>query len=143
MVFGLAAVFIIFINMASASPQGNSTPYVKELILGFMALLMVGLLFGKFDRIPYSVMKIYKFGNIEASELVLEKGACELLKTLGVDVLVTNYDICIVEDVLILSRLGRESYLKIDQDESTSLKFTIESSSVVSWTLRENKKDKK
>ncbi|MGP9571489.1 hypothetical protein ACT3RL_11210, partial [Halomonas sp. AOP5-CZ2-32] len=98
----LATIFIVFINMISATPQGNAKPYVKEFLLGAMALLMILMIFGKFDRIPYNVMKIYKFGNIQASGLVLSKNGCELYESLGLETSSTDYDICIAKDVLIL-----------------------------------------
>ncbi|MBF7054108.1 hypothetical protein IOC61_12415 [Halomonas sp. KAO] len=137
----LSAMFIIFINTASASPQGASSPYAKEFVLGLMAVVMIFISFGRFDRIPYSVMEIYKFGNIEASELVLEREGCELFKSLEINVLDKDGGLCVVKDVLILSRLGREAYLEVDKDDLESLKLTLSSSSIASWTLRESQGD--
>lgn len=131
----LATIFIILINMVSATPQGNAKPYVKEFVLGLMALLMILSIFGKFDRIPYNVMKIYKFGNIQTSELVLSESGCEVYAALGLETSVTDYNICIAKDVLILSRLGREAYLEVKEDSGGELKFTIPASFIVSWTL--------
>ncbi|WP_137079923.1 hypothetical protein [Halomonas caseinilytica] len=137
----LAAAFIVFTNVAAAAPQENPNPMLKNFALGASALFVVFWVFGKFDRIPVVVMSMYKFGGVEVSELVLDKEGCELSQSLGIDVLSTDYDICIIENVLILSRLGREAYLKIDQGESGILKFTVASSDVVSWTRRDNQKD--
>ncbi|SDO44204.1 hypothetical protein [Vreelandella arcis] len=130
-----ATVFLVFVNMASATPQNNAKPYVKEFVLGLMALSMVLSLFGKFDRIPYGVMKIYKFGNIQASELVLNKSGCELYKALDLEVSTTDYDVCIIKDVLILSRLGKEAYLEVKEDNIGLLRFAMPTSFIVSWTL--------
>ncbi|MCC5902420.1 MAG: hypothetical protein JJT87_10885 [Halomonas sp.] len=137
----LSAIFIVFINTVSASSQGSSTPYVKEFVLGLMAIVMIFISFGKFDRIPFGVMGIYKFGNIETSELVLKKEGCQLFQSLGISVLDKGHDVCIVKNVLILSRLGREAYLEIDQSGSESLRLTLPSTSIASWTLRKSQND--
>lgn len=134
----LAAIFIVFTNVASAAPQEKASPILKNLILGSVALFVVLWVFGKFDRIPVSVMSIYKFGNIEADELVLSEEGCELFQSLDINVSITDYNACIVDDVLILSRLGREAYLEVDQNDSEVLKLTLASSSIISWVLRES-----
>lgn len=131
----LVSLFIVLINIASAMNEKDSVPYFKEFVLGASALFMVFFVFGKFDVIPFSVMSIYKFGNVEASELVLKKEGCELYESLGLETSTNGYDICIVKDVLILSRLGKESYLEVEKDGKASLRFTMPTSFILSWTI--------
>lgn len=131
----LVSLFLVLINIASASNGKDSVHYFKEFVLGASALFMVFFVFGKFDIIPFSVMSIYKFGNVEASELVLKKEGCELYESLGLETSTNGYDICIVKDVLILSRLGKESYLEVEKDGKASLRFTMPTSFILSWTI--------
>lgn len=129
----VAALFLVSANILSAVPVEGRTSLLKNFLLGFMSLFILLWLFNKFDRIPMAVMEIYKFGNIDASKVVLKDEGCKVLEELDIELLKKENDICVMEDVLILSRLGGESYLQVHENEAEVLRFTVPSSSIVSW----------
>src|SRR5690554_1992271 len=87
-------------------------------------------------------MESYKFGNIATTDLVLEKNACEALRALEIDLIDKKYEICVAKNILIMSRLGREAYLR-HGSEDNGIKFTIASSDIISWAVRVERDDRK
>lgn len=126
-IFGISLVFL------------NAFTFLKKdffwyLGVAFITFLLIVGVFQEFNFIPSRVMEIYKFGNIKASSLVLDKKGCQILETLGYKHQIKN-DMCIVKNVTILSRLGKEYYLEISKDNNKKnvMKFPIPSSTVLSW----------
>ena len=81
---------------------------------------------------------VLKFGNIPTSELVLNTEGCAIFSALDIKIENKKSGLCTTNNILILSRLGRETYLQ-HSNKDRILKFTITSSNVVSWSLLEEK----
>ena len=78
-------------------------------------------------------MKMLHYGNFSSNLLVVDKTGCGILEShnLNSDSIQGH---CSLEDVKILSRLGRSFYLKKEKD-GTPLYFTIPSDYVLSWSV--------
>jgi len=134
----LSGCFIIFVNVLAATTPKHIKPFYWHLGLSIITLFVVLSTFEKFDRVPVRVMELYKFGNIQTTELVMKKEACKSFAALGIEVAEQNTDLCIAKNILILSRLGKEAYLRQGSKEH-NIKFTIASDEIVSWAIRETK----
>lgn len=131
------SLFVIFVNVLSAAPYREGRSLISWFFvscLGFVALFVIT---GVVKEIPKEIMRVYKFGNVEASELVVGERGCELLGDLEVRAFSKKSGNCVLLDAKILSRLGREVYIEISDGESESLRFTVPSSYVLSWSLRD------
>lgn len=134
----LCGCFIIFVNVLAATTPKHVKPFYWHLGLSIITLFVVLSTFEKFHRVPVRVMELYKFGNIQTTELVMKKEACKSFAALGIEIAEQNTDICVAKNILILSRLGKEAYLK-HGPEGHNIKFTIASDEIVSWAIRETK----
>jgi hypothetical protein len=92
-------------------------------VLGLVSFVMITTLTNTAATFPKAIMRTYKLGNIKVSSLVLDKQGCTIVnesmkfhqaKDKKGEILKfeINNDICTVPDVLILSRLGEESYIE-------------------------------
>lgn len=136
-VAGLLSVgSIIFVNVLGTSCPKKIKPFYWYLGLSFATLVMVLSLFQKTHRIPVRVMELYKFGNIQTTEMVLRKDACDTFAALNIEVEKKEGGLCVARDILILSRLGKEAYLQHRSDQRT-LRFSIEASEIASWALED------
>lgn len=132
-----SALFVIIANILAAAPPDDIRIIYWYLWLGVVTLFVILVLFGGFHRIPATIMQLYKFGNITTSEVVFNPEGCAILSALGTEVENKRTGLCTAKNILILSRLGRETYLQ-HKNGSGALKFTIASSDLVSWSLLEN-----
>jgi hypothetical protein len=135
----MSGCFIIFINTLASTTPKNIKPFYWYFGLSIATLFVVLSLFGKFYRIPVKVMELYKFGNIQTTKLVLKKEACKTLGALDVEIIPHGTDICVANDILILSRLGKETYLQYNTEGHT-IKFTVISDEIASWAVSETVK---
>ena len=95
------------------------------------------------SQIPKIVMKKYKFGNFTAQRLLVDEKGCEILKGFN---LISGSEIdqktCSLENIKILSRVGRSFYLKKTRQNIPPLCFTIPSEQVLSWSIEPDKQKK-
>lgn len=128
----VVAVFIVFINVLATAKPNKFNGLVYYPGLGVAAFVVVFSSFDIFHRIPERVMEIYKFGSIEAKKIIVKSEACDTLLLLGVLPKVEPKKPCSLNDVKILSRLGKDMYLEVND-----MKFTIKNSEVLSWSVQE------
>lgn len=117
-------------------------------IAGFGVVTVLALLmyFGKTHAIPASVMRLYGFGDVHVSKIVMSGEACDVISKYCVKVDPVGERLCSVNDVVILSRLGDRTYIKsdhlakpsdLDSDfvncQADSVEFAIKSSAIISW----------
>ncbi len=128
--------FIVLTNvLVTAKPKG-----IKGIIyyptLGIVAFYVVFSSFEIFYRIPERVMEIYKFGSIDTESIILNNEGCNTVLTLGIISKIAPEKQCALINAKILSRLGKDMYLEIN-----NTRFTLKSSEVLSWSVQ--KSDKK
>jgi len=111
----LSAFMVVFVNIFAAAISNREKQFYWYLGLGIVALWYVFNVFSAFYRIPVKIMQLYKFDNIHVTELVLKKNACNSLGALDVETAWYRDDICKLNDVLILSRLGKDAYLQYEK----------------------------
>lgn len=128
----MVAVFIVFINVLATAKPNRINGLIYYPGLGLAAFLIVFSSFKIFHRVPERVMEIYKFGSIDAERIILKNEACDTLLLLGVIPKVEHKKQCYLNDVKILSRLGKDMYLEVND-----IKFTIKNSEVLSWSVQE------
>lgn len=129
---------IILFNIFAATKPKNIKPLYWYLILSVIPLWIVFSSFSNFHRVPYRVMEIYNFGNIVASEVVLKEESCNGIDALGLDIIWYESGVCVLENVLIKSRLGREALLLKDLD-NVKVRFTVDTSNIITWATRESR----
>ena len=135
----MTGAFIIFVNVLAATTPKNIKPLYWYVGLSAVALFLILYVFGKTHRIPVGVMELYKFGNIPASQLVLKKGACKVFESLNIKIRKVSKEYCVAKNIVILSRLGKEAYLKyLERDMIT--RFTVKSSDILSWSIKTESK---
>ncbi|MGZ5056320.1 MAG: hypothetical protein ACXWAT_15455 [Methylobacter sp.] len=135
---GLVVVlFIAFANIMAVAKPPKISGFLWYPGLGLITLYVLVSGFGVSYRIPERVMEIYKLGSIHTKLIVFKSDGCETLKIIGVTVSGENNKQCSLSGVKILSRLGKEMYLEKD-----NLKFTINNTEIVSWSVDEVSDDK-
>lgn len=135
----MTGAVIIFVNVLAATTPKNIKPLYWYVGLSAVALFLILNVFEKTHRIPVRVMELYKFGNIPASQLVLKKDACNVFEALNIKVTNVSKEYCVAKNIVILSRLGKEAYLKhLEKDLIT--KFTVKSSDILSWSIKTESK---
>jgi len=115
-------------------------------LIPILTVLFV-LLMGRSTVIPKFVMNKYKFGYFETHQLLVDKNGCKILSKMK---LIPDKDkdqeICHLENIKILSRLGRNFYLEKEIENKKQLNFTIPSKNILSWSIinphEENKTNK-
>jgi hypothetical protein len=89
------------------------------------------------DFIPKAVMYIYKFGSFAHTSLVLDEDGCAIVQLHELPSVRTSsqQNRCILADVTILSRIGTMYYVEDNRSKDTSVRFTIPTQHVLSWTV--------
>lgn len=126
-------VVIIFLNVFSTFEILNIKVYIA-----MFSLFLLLIPFGYWEKISNKIMSQFKFGNIVTTQIFFKPQACNVIKLL--DIQVDEAKSCRVENVKILSRLGKQLYLQVDQNNG-ELKFTIPSSQILSWVVKERKEN--
>lgn len=133
----LSICFIIFVNVLAATNPKNIKPFYWYLGLSVTTLFVIFASFERFHRVPVRVMELYKFGNIVTTDMILRKDACKAFRALEISIMEKDEDTCVAKEVVIMSRLGREAYLR-HGSEVDGVKFIIASSDIISWAIRAN-----
>lgn len=131
----IAGTFIIIVNVFAATTAKNIKPFYWRLGLGAVTLGFVLVFFDNTHRIPVKVMELYKFGNIKADEMVLKKDSCNVFQAFKIEIKNNEEEYCVVRNIVILSRLGPETYLKYSEKDSI-MKFTVKTSDILSWSVK-------
>ncbi|WP_019505497.1 hypothetical protein [Pleurocapsa sp. PCC 7319] len=143
-------ILVVLINIVSILKPKNINRFYWYLSLSTIIFLISILYYGELSFIPSRVMEIYKFGNIKAHSIILDKIGCSIAKN-NIDMrggyieykdktykINTDKETCVIPDVNILSRLGEESYLELkinlNKSEKKRIKFTIPSDSIISFS---------
>lgn len=118
------SLFVLLMNVLVAAPvvaSDSSANTVdenklkKNALIGFIMLVVFFIATSSTVLIPKGIMQLYKFGNINASRVVLDRDGCLILKGNGLSG-ASDSDMCYIEGLLILSRLGEEYYLEISSN---------------------------
>lgn len=143
------ALFIVIANILVIGKPKNINSIYWYSLISLLSLLIVTTFTNQAALVPKAIMKTYKLGNIEASSVVLDKEGCNILNQYMKFYQVKNdrddqlkqvkieNDLCVFPKMHILSKLGKETYVKVkvktlDKKEKT-IKFTLPSSSIVSY----------
>ena len=82
---------------------------------------------------------MYKFGNFEASQLLVDKEGCMIVKNLKIPSPIENDNTCSIQNIKVLSSLGDSFYIesvcKPPLPCKQPLRFTIPSKNVLSWSI--------
>lgn len=147
--------YIIVSNLLVIATPNNVNKIYWMFVLGLLSFSIVTLYTEQAVTFPRAIMRTYNLGNIEAS-VVLNKSGCnvldqymELYEVLEIDGLTNKQnnriqpieiknDLCTFPNMHILSRLGKESYVKINikksRKEIEEIKFSLPSSSIISYS---------
>ena len=143
-IVGALLILNMFLTLVESIPEKP-----KYAVL-FIALIALSLVVGNVEfktSIPENSMKLYKLGHFYAKSMVFKKPACNALKHYNLKPIQSEklgQGLCLLTDVQVLSRLGKNMYLQREK-----LRFTISSADVVTWSVDEpqktnkNDKDKK
>lgn len=156
--WGIPSLIILF-NVLAAAPTPNNTLIVGDLIskrmvknfcLGFVVVIMTIFVCSIPSVIPTLVMRAYGLGDFPVRKMYLKAEGCSVFSETGAKVFYTKdtnsygnkKDICCVEDVRFLSRLGSENYIRLYLPEGTKVDVTLPSVYVISWVSDSNNRGK-
>ncbi len=140
----LGILLVVFFGILSFAwfYEKQKQPRLLLWAIPFLTLFFISLL-TKNTFIPNFVMEKYKFGNFEVQQLLVDAKGCKILKHLElIPDNAKNKTTCHMNNIKILSRLGRSFYL-----ETTPLckpqppwlcnpiNFTIPSDHILSWSV--------
>jgi hypothetical protein len=133
-------LMVLFVNLLAAVKPRNIKATIYYLGLGSAVLFFLLISFEVMHRIPTRVMEVYKFGNIKSESIILKESACNTIELLGLEPPEIKSKQCVLEEALILSRLGTAFYIR-----KNGLEFTIKSDQIISWSVSNssNKSSKK
>ena len=126
---------LIIVTLATALRPPKISLIYWRAGAGCVSVVAVLYIFGSLHFVPATVMGLYKFGNIEAERVVFKPGACAALHELDLVALEKSGGFCVLEEVLIISRLGDEMYLSQSKG-GPEVRFTIPAEEVASWVLK-------
>ncbi|MBQ4851120.1 hypothetical protein [Pseudoalteromonas sp. MMG012] len=132
----IAIVTILGINTIVAMRPNRISAFIFYGIISSCTLLIVLFSFNAITTIPKEVIKLYGFGNFEVKTLTLKKEACNYLKAQNLHAFSKSIDFCIYKDVIILSSLGENYFIKIGE-----LEHIVAKDLVLSWS-KERKPNK-
>lgn len=149
----IITLLIIISNlMVIAKPNHIKSIYWFS-ILGLTTFLCIILLTDQTARFPKSIMKTYKLGNIQPLSIIMNKEGCidtnmtlehhQIKNKEGKNI---KFDIendrCIISNITILWRIGKESYLelnnikvKVGKETREYFRFPVSSSSIKRWNI--------
>lgn len=131
--FGLLLVLGALNVIAVMIPRGTS-PFVWVGGVGAMVLAMTVFNFDLSSNLSAFVMRKYGWGNIADASLVLNREGCAAVSYLGiVPVDYQGGDVCRVDRVRIVSRLGANYYLEAARPRGGKITFTLPSADVISY----------
>lgn len=131
---GFSSLFmLIFLNSIAAANPGKVNALLLWIVLGAFALLFIFMSLSGLSRIPLGVLNMYKLADTKV-DVALKEESCAALVALGVITDVDESNVCVLEGVYMLSRLGKEYYFR-HVLEGGSLEFSIPSEEVVAWSV--------
>ncbi len=113
----------------------------KNIVLAVIFIIVIVLLLFFLGDVNISkvVMRMYKFGNFEASQLLVDKEGCMIVKNLKIPSPIENDNTCSIQNIKVLSSLGDSFYIesvcKPPLPCRQPLRFTIPSKNVLSWSI--------
>lgn len=128
------AVVVVLINLAAVAKPKDVKSLAWFLGLGAVALFVTLSHLGQYHVIPSRVVQLYKFGNIPSADVVIDIESCEVFDALDVRYQV-SVSMCVISDVTILSRLGRNYYMEMSSEGGRTLRVAIPSDEVMAWSL--------
>lgn len=102
-----------------------------------VAILMVSQ---SHSMISAAVMKIYKLGHFTVKTIALNESGCYVLQSFGVKNITSDAafpDYCSADNVKVLSRLGKESYLDMEGKQ-----FPMNNDFILSWVVESSFQEK-
>jgi len=122
----LIVCIVISNSIAIGKPEDVNSTY-WFFTVGLISFLSITVLTNTASTFPKAIMKTYKLGNIETSSIIVDKQSCNTINN---------------PNVLILSKLGTEAYIEFDEinikikdKEYKTMRFTIPSSSIITYNL--------
>lgn len=144
---------IMFVNILIIFIPNSETSVYKYPIFGIISFLIIIIFTNKTTLFPRVIMETYQLGNIKASSIVLNKKGCIAINQVMALHQIENApsnkilqfkienDSCVIPDVYILSKLGKEFYIEINgvrtenkKKQDISIKFPISSSDVTTYS---------
>lgn len=130
----IAILTILGINTVVAIRPNRISAFIFYGIISLCTLSIVLLSFNASTTISKSVIKLYGFGNFEVKTLTLKKEACNYLKAQNLHAFTNSTDFCIYKEVIILSSLGENYFIKIGE-----LQHIVAKELVLSWSREKTK----
>ena len=151
--------FIFFINVFVANWAYAYLQEVEEKnkywapLLPILAVI-ISLMIVKKPIIPKLVMHNFQLGSFKVNRLILDETGCQILNNFELapkpekNEFIHQPKGCVLENVLILSRLGREFRLEQEINKDETVIFNIPKQHVLSWSVtkprpKEKKSDTK
>jgi hypothetical protein len=131
-------IFFNTVNITLSKKINAKSRIIISLTLGFSFLFFLLITFNKTTLIPLKIMEILKVGNFTPAETLFKKEGCDILRSYNITLdkdKDKDKEICSVQNIKILSRIGTESYLELNNQ-----KISIPSDYITSWKM--NKDDK-
>ena len=122
----------ILITIVSNWPNGLRWRVLISISASFLLLLFLEATV----KISSSVMRMYGFGNIPNSFVVLKPEGCALLSQAGINTCPKSDAMCILNNVYILSRVGATYFLRTTNAAGEPVNLTVPRESVLSWGRR-------
>ena len=116
--FALVTFTGIFLILAWFNPQPSKLHRTFACICVFLTPILASALAGNVAFLWMRVANATKIGNFYVDEITINKHGCEVLSENGVDLCNTKIgDSYKIHDVYVMSRIGSETFLKINVNE--------------------------
>ena len=148
------AIYIIVSNTLVVAKPNRVNKIYWFAALGLICFLIVTLYTDQATTFPKTIMRTYKLGNMEALSIVLNKQSCininksikfhlaQIPDTNKVRQFPIENNSCIIPNINILSRLGKESYIEIriktkekKRKELMAFRTLIPTSSIIQYNI--------
>lgn len=124
------AIIIATLNTVAAAKPKNIDNLKFFCILSIISIYILLVSFELAKPIVNKVMNIYKFGSIQAENIILKKPGCDIFSLQGGTLYLTKNEFCLIQNVEILSRLGDNYYISTNKAN-----FEIPKIYVASWSV--------
>ncbi|HEX8265362.1 MAG TPA: hypothetical protein VF596_08035, partial [Pyrinomonadaceae bacterium] len=126
-------IFTLVINILFAFVSNLYNAFRWRLLIALCSSFLLLLYFEATLSISALAMSIYGFGSLPDSFIVVNPEGCNALRQLGIKNCSNKDEMCRIENVEILSRIGTSYYLKTMNKDGEVLKFSIGSDRILSW----------
>lgn len=131
----LLSTLVVMANVFAVAKPKSINSVLWYAGIGFGVLIIVLIHFERFSVVASRPLQLFKFGNIEGASLVLSKDGCVAAQTMGLIKKENITEVCVLPAVKILSRLGSEFYLEGQRIDGASIRFSIPSALVMTWSI--------